>query len=100
MGPKTGNGRFGFVLGLRGKESFGWQEGKMKPKGKGWNREEGSVGAVVGCLWEQVVEMEKWRGSLVADLREEDGGTSGGFFYFLREGLRLRKRNEFRVFYF
>jgi len=23
----------------------------MKPKGKGWNRGEGSVGAVVGCLW-------------------------------------------------
>ena len=51
MGPETGNGRFGFVLGLRGKESFGWREGKMKPKGKAWNRGEGSVGAVVGCLW-------------------------------------------------
>jgi len=25
---------FGFVLGLRGKESFGWREGKMKTKGK------------------------------------------------------------------
>jgi len=23
----------------------------MKPKGKGWNRGEGSVGVVVGCLW-------------------------------------------------
>ena len=42
---------FGFVLGLRGKESFGWREGKMKPKGKGWNRGEGIVGAVVWCLW-------------------------------------------------
>jgi len=29
-----------------------------------------------------VAEMEKWRGSLVADLGEEDGGTGGGFFIF------------------
>ena len=30
---------------------FGRLRGRRKPKGKGWNREEGSVGAVVGCLW-------------------------------------------------
>jgi hypothetical protein len=51
MGLETGNGQFGFVLGLRERKAFGWREGKMKPKGKGWNRGEGSVGAVVGCLW-------------------------------------------------
>jgi len=55
MGLETGNGQFGFVLGLRERKAFGWREGKMKPKGKGWNRGE-------------------WRGSLVADLGEEDGG--------------------------
>jgi len=29
-----------------------------------------------------VAEMEKWRGSLVADLREKDGGTGGGCLFF------------------
>jgi len=41
----------GLFWGWGGKESFGWREGKMKPKGKGWNQGEGSVGVVVGCLW-------------------------------------------------
>jgi hypothetical protein len=32
---------------------------------------------------------------------EESGETGGGYFYFFREeGLGLRKRNGFRVFYF
>ena len=34
-------------------------EGKKKPKGKGWNRGEGSVGAVVGCLY-GVQWLERW----------------------------------------
>jgi hypothetical protein len=29
--------------------------------------------------------MEKWRGSLVADLGEEDGGMGGGFFLFFKK---------------
>jgi len=36
-------------------------------------------------------------------VRGEEGGETGGgcFFIFLREeGLRLRKRNEFRFFFF
>ena len=36
-------------------------------------------------------------------MRGEEGGETGGdcFFIFLREeGLRLRKRNEFRFFFF
>jgi len=28
MGPETGNGLFGFVLGLRGRESFAGERGK------------------------------------------------------------------------
>jgi hypothetical protein len=49
--------------------------------------------------------LERWRARgmiwSAAVGGEEGGGTGGGFFYFLREeGLRLRKRNGFRVFYF
>ncbi|KAJ7012211.1 hypothetical protein NC653_002315 [Populus alba x Populus x berolinensis] len=34
MEPETGNGRFGFVLGLRGKESFWLARGENETEGK------------------------------------------------------------------
>jgi len=38
--------------------------GRRNQRGKGWNRGEGSVGAVVGCLWGvQWLRWRKWRGS-------------------------------------
>jgi hypothetical protein len=47
--------------------------GRRNQRGKGWNRGEGSVGAVVGCLWGgAVAEMEKMEGlSLVAGLERK-----------------------------
>ncbi|KAJ6961395.1 hypothetical protein NC652_000343 [Populus alba x Populus x berolinensis] len=50
MGPETGNGRFGFVLGLRGKESFWLARGENETEGK--RLESGRKGVFV--LWSSV----------------------------------------------
>jgi hypothetical protein len=69
----------------------GWGEGKalVGKRGK-WNRKEkagiGEKGVLVlwsGVCGGAVTEMEKWRGSLVADLREEDWRTGGDCLCFI-----------------
>nr|TKR75131.1 hypothetical protein D5086_0000288360 [Populus alba] len=60
---KTGNGRFGFVLGLRGKESFWLARGENETEGK--RLESGRrecAGAVSGAVG--------WRRGRFADSRE------------------------------
>jgi hypothetical protein len=66
------------------------------------SREAGSVFFFLKGGSNQKRKMGKSWGRLLEAVRGEEGGGMGGdcFFIFLREeGLRLRKRNEFRVFY-
>jgi hypothetical protein len=41
----------GLFWGWGERKALAGERGKWKQREKGWNRGEGSVGAMVGCLW-------------------------------------------------
>ncbi|KAJ7009645.1 hypothetical protein NC653_000367 [Populus alba x Populus x berolinensis] len=107
MGQETGNGRFGFVLGLRGKESFWLARGENETEGK--RLESGTKGVFV--LWSGVCGRKEsagavsgavgWRRGRLLLIHGSENQKQGGrpcfFFLFFSKGGSDQKKKMKRV---